>query len=134
MTHRTRQSDWCAFALTLQPFIIVDPAGNKVRKLDVFNMLYDPDSTTQIDLVVSNNHFTFSLQPRQEYDKAEQEREAIDTATDDIIRRMAMEVIKANNHELSHLTVIQMMTKGMREVYNATKQIDAEVKKVMQVK
>ena len=134
MTHRTRQSDWCSFALTLQPYIIVDHCGTRFRKLDVFNQLYDPDSTVQIDLLVSNNHYLFSLQPREEYDKAEQEREAIDAATDDVFRRMAMDVIRENNHELSHLTVVQMMMKGMKAVYNTTPQIDAEVKKIIQHK
>ena len=131
---RTRQCEWANFAVALQPYTIVDHGGKIRRKLDVFCELYDPRSTTQLDLVVSNHHPLLSLVPRGDFDASLAHQSELDNATDTVIRRMAMDIMTKNGTDLTAITVLGMITAGMRQVYDNCAQIEDQVNKVLQGK
>lgn len=132
-SYRTRQSDWCNFAVALQSFSIITLDGTVIRKIDVFNRLYTPDSTTQLDLVVANHHPEFSLKARDDYDKSQAAMAEHDAALRTVFYGMARHEMEKHG-SVTPVTAMRMMTECMKAVYDNPQQIEDAVSKILQAK
>lgn len=127
---RTAYANFCAAIQAYDIYL----GTTKLNKQAVFCELYDPHSDTVLNLIVTNHHPTLHLKHRHEYDQSVMERQAIEEATDEVMKRIAVKVFRDATGDLTMDNVVGMMVRAMRKVFDDPKTVETEITRIVQAR
>ena len=127
---RTAYANFCA---SIQAYDIYLGA-TKQNKQAVFCELYDPHSDTALNLIATNHHPTLHLEHRPGYDQSVMERQAIDEATDEVMKRIAVKAFRDAPGDLTMDSIVGMMVRAMRTVFDDPKAVETEITRIVQAR
>lgn len=127
---RTAYANFCA---AIAPYDIYLGA-TKQNKQAVFCELYDPHSDTVLNLIVTNHHPELHLVPRPGYDQSIMERQTIDDATDEVMKRIAVKAFRDAPGDLTMDNIVGMMVRAMRTVFDDPKSVETEITRIVQAR
>lgn len=144
-TPRDFQSGLCEFMISFQNITFTDQDGNKIRKPDLYQAIYDnhiavspnaeftlsKDVTYQ--LLLKNNHPSIRSSARKVVDW--NETEALADACNEVFRRRAIVFVRdrIKSESVSVMDAVKLVAGGMQQAYENHSDIDSEVESKLKV-
>jgi DNA-binding winged helix-turn-helix (wHTH) protein len=142
-TSKEYQDGYAQFMLCFQGVTFTDDKGNKIRKKDIFDSIYenhimvDPTVDFKLDKQISyhllskNNHPSIRTVPREYFNF--NETEVLRDATRKVMSKKAIAIVrqKIKTEEVNIFTVIDIVTNAMERLYNNYHDIDKEIENTM---
>ena len=101
MIYKSTQScrDWWGkFTVALQAYTLINQFGSPISKREVFETLFDPDTSSQVqlELVMSGFHQQFGRVQRYAFDEAANESDLIHELTQEVAHEAAVSILRGN--------------------------------------
>jgi len=142
-TSKEYQDGYVEFMLAFQGVTFTNDKGNKIRKKDIFDSIYenhvmvDPTVDFKLEkqvsyhLLVKNNHPSIRTIPRAYFNF--NEIEALRESTRKVMSKKAIAIVrqKIKTEEVNVFTVIDIVTYAMEKAYNNYHEIDKEIENTM---
>ena len=103
--------------------------GRVIPKREVFDTLYDKDSDTQLQLVISGHSMTYSLIDRDAFDDSMLQHQLITDITYEVLTARSIRLARRFSVDENLDATVKMMAEAMLDALENSRQIEAEIKK-----